>query len=416
METTLLLRKFMNLVHYDRPLNSLPFITIMIIGALGSINSGLVIFHEKLSQEKLLTALKENLLLIIVFSWIAIRGLKPSKPLKLVELIESDFLVSENELNGRDEKWRRLENYYNNKRDDMRGICEGFLKIIIIIFLGILSRNLVVQLTEDTNDETQDWPTPFVYWCPEGYDNYTFFLLIYTLHAILLLIMGMEGFCLQVSTCLAIERVIADFETINMLLRDMVDDFPDDEDYVDDQSVADESDIQVYRGDNCREKQDLRGDMGRIVRCHQKLNRNFKECAESCTYGIFSLSFIVCVDSVLSIFIMLKAVDLKTKVMFAITTLSANLLLLLIYGIGQRIINQNDIFRRCLSEVAWTDKPKWFKSSLHIMIGFANTDIQMKPYGIYVLNYETLKNILKASFTFGNFFYTMAVNSNQMIL
>ncbi|XP_039275527.1 uncharacterized protein LOC120349443 [Nilaparvata lugens] len=52
------------------------------------------------------------------------------------------------------------------------------------------------------------------------------------------------------------------------------------------------------------------------------------------------------------------------------------------------------------------DKPKWFKQTLVTMMIRANVDSEMKPYGIYTLNYVSFKDLMKATFSFGNVFYS----------
>ncbi|XP_039286398.1 uncharacterized protein LOC120351843 [Nilaparvata lugens] len=81
-------------------------------------------------------------------------------------------------------------------------------------------------------------------------------------------------------------------------------------------------------------------------------------------------------------------------------------LLLLVYYIGQRVTNQNDLFRRGLAKLQWIGKPIWFKRTLLIMMIKANTDIEIKPYSLYVLNLTSYKDIMKAAFTYGNIMYS----------
>ncbi|XP_039276389.1 uncharacterized protein LOC120349776 isoform X2 [Nilaparvata lugens] len=107
----------------------------------------------------------------------------------------------------------------------------------------------------------------------------------------------------------------------------------------------------------------------------------------------------------------MKANNIKIMVNFAVACIFINLIILFCYHHGQKIVNQNDRFRQSLTEVAWIDKPKWFRSALCIMMGRANIDNELKPYGVYILNHESFKNIIKAAFSFGNIIYSVKSNS-----
>ncbi|XP_039291469.1 uncharacterized protein LOC120353054 isoform X1 [Nilaparvata lugens] len=66
----------------------------------------------------------------------------------------------------------------------------------------------------------------------------------------------------------------------------------------------------------------------------------------------------------------------------------------------------NDTLRRALAELPWTDKPEWLKKNLHIMMTRANVDIEMRPFGVYTLNYMSFKDVMKTAYSFGNILYT----------
>ncbi|XP_039294259.1 odorant receptor 43a-like [Nilaparvata lugens] len=82
-----------------------------------------------------------------------------------------------------------------------------------------------------------------------------------------------------------------------------------------------------------------------------------------------------------------------------------NLILFTIYQNGQRIFNQNDRLRKSLLEIPWTGKPRWLRQTMHIMLTQANRDVQIKPYGIFVLNYMSFKDLMKFTFSVGNVLY-----------
>ncbi|XP_039290216.1 uncharacterized protein LOC111055497 isoform X2 [Nilaparvata lugens] len=214
----------------------------------------------------------------------------------------------------------------------------------------------------------------------------------------------------------------------------------------------------LYWTDDVNAEEKLRADTRLIVEFHQNLNRNQNDCATISGFSISVMSFLVALDTCFNIFLMLQneifrqnlaelpwidkphwfkqsmmtmmtranvdtqfkpygifvlnltsykdANDLQTSFNYAFACFFINLIVFFSYHTGQRIVNQNDILRRSLNDISWIDKPHWFKQSLHIMMARANVDTEMKPYGIYVLNYMSFKNIMKAALSFGHFLYT----------
>ncbi|RZF36603.1 hypothetical protein LSTR_LSTR007306 [Laodelphax striatellus] len=108
---------------------------------------------------------------------------------------------------------------------------------------------------------------------------------------------------------------------------------------------------------------------------------------------------------------MLKNNDVKKAVSFAFMFIIENLTLFFLYQNGQRIFNQNEVLRKYLAKLPWTNKPRWFRQTVHIMMTRANVDTEMKPYGIFVLNYVSFKDIMKFTFSVGNVLYTKKLRS-----
>ncbi|XP_039291470.1 uncharacterized protein LOC120353054 isoform X2 [Nilaparvata lugens] len=103
---------------------------------------------------------------------------------------------------------------------------------------------------------------------------------------------------------------------------------------------------------------------------------------------------------------MMKVDDFNKRVNFAVTFIVVGLATFFAYHNGQRVFNQNDTLRRALAELPWTDKPEWLKKNLHIMMTRANVDIEMRPFGVYTLNYMSFKDVMKTAYSFGNILYT----------
>ncbi|XP_039279239.1 uncharacterized protein LOC120350356 [Nilaparvata lugens] len=117
------------------------------------------------------------------------------------------------------------------------------------------------------------------------------------------------------------------------------------------------------------------------------------------------ISLLIAIDTCFNIYLMLQAQDPKIAMNYTASCFCNNSLLLLCYYSGQRISNQNEILRRCLADLPWTNKPLWFKQSMLIMMTRANVDTEINPYGVFVLNLMSYTDLMKAAFSFGNILY-----------
>ncbi|XP_039291530.1 uncharacterized protein LOC120353067 isoform X2 [Nilaparvata lugens] len=153
--------------------------------------------------------------------------------------------------------------------------------------------------------------------------------------------------------------------------------------------------------------------MARIVTCHQRIVRNSKTCADNSQSLICYLQMMIMTTSSVSVFLFLKATNVRVAVLSAFFFSFNSLILLFVYVNGQRIFNQNDKLRESLLEIPWVDKPRWLRQTMHIMLTQTNRDIQIKPYGIFTLNYMSYKDLMKFTFSIGNVLYRREQLVNQ---
>ncbi|XP_039292121.1 uncharacterized protein LOC120353248 [Nilaparvata lugens] len=411
MERTVFMRKYIDLVRYDRPYNSLPCILITIIGIIGALNSLMVILTEQESFEKRVLGVKEFLTITLIISNSLELALKPHKNTRLMELIEDEFLVNRIEFFRRDEKWKQFETYYNETKIQMEKTSKNIFAVFVVAYLGFINKSLFNELLRYSiglERNSIDLPAPYAYWSPTHVNQFEFFVYIYIFQSLMIFIYTIETYCIQISVSLATERLLADFGTIFILIEHLSKDFPEFE-------ITDRIRHETHQQDNENynvraQHENLKRDMSRIVRCHQRLIRNFKDCETNAGYAIIVISLVIFTNSCVDFFIILKGDNLMTKINYGVSCILINLVILYPYNTGQRIANQNEILRQSLTNLPWIDKPRWFKKTLQIMMIRVNVDIVMNPYGLHYLNYMSFKNIIKTSYTFGNFLFQTALN------
>ncbi|XP_022193728.2 uncharacterized protein LOC111051509 [Nilaparvata lugens] len=403
MECTRALRKYVELIAYDRPHNSIPFFFIITVGILEFVNNCMVILTERENKEKFLMGIKDLFMISAAFSIIMETSFNSQKAHKLLDLIEMECLVSRYRFVGLGQKFAKIEERYNEKKAAMERMYNNIFYVVVVVYFGAINRHLLSSLFEGSSElgKTRDWPTPFVYWCPAGYNTFTFFLFMYTFQSLMLLLCTISGGSVEIIVFLATEKVLADFETIVLLLDKITTEFPDF-----DFGEASGSPQTKQMNTLLTMNEELKRDMSIIVQCHQALNRNFKDCAEIPAFGILMNTFIISLDTIFNVYLMLKAQDLITSINYAAASFFINLIGFFRFHTGHGIVDQNDVFRQSVANLPWTNKPAWFKQMLIIMMGRANIDTEIKPYNIFVLNHKTFKNIMTSVFTYANFFYT----------
>ncbi|RZF36581.1 hypothetical protein LSTR_LSTR010692 [Laodelphax striatellus] len=339
MESTRFLLKFTNLVRYGTPLplNSLPLLSAIIAVSLLFTNLFMVILYEHDSTERRLKAMAEIVSVTSVFSCVVQRGLKPEYAIKLIELIEGELLEDCRILSVGRIKWERIYANYDKKRADMERLYRKMFMATTGIYFAYIGRNAFNQLLEGKNTSERKWPTPYIYWCPPGYDSYYIFIFLEILHIYVFSFMLAEAFCLMLSTCLATERVLADFQTIYMLIEDLSENFMERHIEFNQNYLQSNQEIEC---DSKNVMRDLENYMSLLIQCHQKLNSNFKYCAEYSAFGTLAITFPISVDTVISIYTMMKATNVKVFVNFAVACFFINLIILFCYHNGQKIVNQ----------------------------------------------------------------------------
>ncbi|RZF40049.1 hypothetical protein LSTR_LSTR002452 [Laodelphax striatellus] len=216
-----------------------------------------------------------------------------------------------------------------------------------------------------------------------------------------------EGVLIFNSFYLFSEKILTDFEIFYILLGKLVEDFPKTNIKVSNGSVENsvenlnvneleylnqELKGRIYNT-HLSSNMNLKIDMRRIVALHQDINRNIRICAYNSAYMVSIANFSVLIYGCTYAYLMLTSNDPKKTIHYAMMFILMNVTSFNAYNNGQRIFNQNDIQRRKLTELPWTDKPLWFKQTLHIMMTRANVDIEMRPYGIYTLNYMSFTEL-----------------------
>ncbi|RZF49284.1 hypothetical protein LSTR_LSTR013373 [Laodelphax striatellus] len=397
MESTKFMKKYLALLRLKEPRKSIPFFCYLIICFLTLRGIWEAIITEQDNDKALMTTSMMIGQITMIFLTIKNR-VSPKNVMELINLVEEDFFVSRNDFVGRDNYGERIEQVNKQTERSMQITYQVIKLTVNIICWGFLLRNVTLYLLGIpiySDNQSEPWLTPFLWRIKD--DNIVpvaFFVYVYALHTIVIIMMHLEVYLVIATVVLSTERFLGDIDTFYQLLESFCQDFAGNED-----KSVEENDSALMRGN-------LKRDMDRLVQCHQRITRNNKICNDNSAFMISAIILPITTDSCVNTYFLLKSNEVKKAVTSAITFLLINLCIFLFYLNGQRIFNQSEIVRKSLAELPWTDKPRWLRQTVLIMLTRANVDLEMRPYGIFVLNYMSFKDYMKFMFSVGNVLYS----------
>ncbi|XP_039285598.1 uncharacterized protein LOC120351693 [Nilaparvata lugens] len=285
---------------------------------------------------------------------------------------------------------------------------------IILVLAFCAASTLVVRfsilrlLESDPEDRLRGFPTPYVSYIPPEFDQLSFVAYIFILHFLMMISFTFEGFTAYTALLQSVKKLLSDYENIYILLDDIKHSPSSSQ-----EKEFTSNEKQIQRVDNVNDEEDLRKKMRLIVNYHHYINRSFEKCVRCSEYPLTVFSFLMIMDSCINIYFMMQARNPNVAMSLGSSFLLNNSILLLCYYSGQQISNQNEIFRGHVAELPWINKPKWFKQSMIIMMNRANVDTEIKPYGVFILNLTSYKDLMKAAFSLGNILYTQKMTRKE---
>ncbi|XP_075235993.1 odorant receptor 43a-like isoform X2 [Lycorma delicatula] len=75
-------------------------------------------------------------------------------------------------------------------------------------------------------------------------------------------------------------------------------------------------------------------------------------------------------------------------------------------------LTKDENIYRSITAISWYDKPQWFKKCLLLMITRANKKIEVKPYGLYVVNLRNFSKVMNAAYSYFNLISNITKNRN----
>ncbi|XP_075236383.1 odorant receptor 67a-like [Lycorma delicatula] len=108
----------------------------------------------------------------------------------------------------------------------------------------------------------------------------------------------------------------------------------------------------------------------------------YKSVNESLSISSLFIYAAICLLTCISLFWIAEASSVVKMVEYSLF-LSAGVLVLYFYlSNGQRVVDESENMRRALFACNWVDKPKWFKTSILLMMIRSAKTLELKPFGL----------------------------------
>ncbi|XP_039283634.1 uncharacterized protein LOC120351241 isoform X1 [Nilaparvata lugens] len=141
-----------------------------------------------------------------------------------------------------------------------------------------------------------------------------------------------------------------------------------------------------------------------LVKSHVDLANDIKslnKCINGLAVGYMN---VMALQICMYLFCLLEFDDIVTRLKYAFCILFVIMVMSVCTSFGQRIINAGDILSWELYNCPWLEMPNWFKRSLLLMMTRSMRKMELKPYGLYVLDLRCLTSIVNATYSYFNFF------------
>ncbi|RZF32677.1 hypothetical protein LSTR_LSTR004105 [Laodelphax striatellus] len=171
-------------------------------------------------------------------------------------------------------------------------------------------------------------------------------------------------------------------------------------------SASGQESILVYKSDTKHvqgnDDDKLRQFFASVIQHHQHILRSMTLLSKHLKLVIVTFINIYGLQTCLYMIFLMKMKETGIRMKYAFIYMVIMVIMYSCTKSGQVIKNKGDEIRMAFYESAWVNKPQWMKRSLLVMMTKAIEPVELKPFGLYVLDLNCMANILKATYTYFN--------------
>ncbi|RZF42613.1 hypothetical protein LSTR_LSTR001408 [Laodelphax striatellus] len=399
-ERFLIIRNVVNMTNY---LNSseyyvfLRYLTDVVI-VYNVINLSFAISHFWNDNHKKLLAVKE---LNVSFYAVCLR-MTTKEVLPLCELVES-FCADKITfyLNDRSEKQKKIRDARIGrlKNLDKMNIRYTVVLIFFSVIVPLLQSVYTVFISGKYYDIQDLQPILFSYY-PEDYKSLKMHFTVQAFIGIFLIVEELQMYCIFTAVYMASYTLTDEFDLLFTCLEEI------------DQNIRDFSHVKrsikldtTYERYKSTYENQLFVFLAKIVDHHSSIYSNVELLSRR--IGSLCLGTINAWTFQLFVCVMLVYInkDTATRIKFVFLALAIVVLMIMCASIGQTISDKGEKLRKTLWECSWVDKPEWFKKAILVMMKRSTRPLEIRPFGLYVLDLRRFAVILNGMYSYFNVVY-----------
>ncbi|RZF39041.1 hypothetical protein LSTR_LSTR009601 [Laodelphax striatellus] len=363
----------------------------------------------------------KDIVLVISLTMVGLEyAFSNKKIMSLIEIIDGKFL------------YERLHGSMHSKSDEIKlgakniniEICEVIEKAwhsiedldriimnsvrIVTLFLDLTPFFINILIILNTGIEKitiKDLKLPFFFLYPKGYDKITVYLVMYAIDSLFIYFIYVLAYCALATVTIGAQKTATDLELFRMCLKCFTN---DDGDSLWPNSNGNQMKrskicgIRIDKNDNNQTSDEDIEYLAIVITYHQMICRQVRVLESNGGLVTTLANFCIGLQTSVCLFLFQETNNVIMKTACAFMLFFNGLLLFFYCSSGQKIIDENELLRKQLAKVVWWNKPRKFQTSLLLIMTRANHDLYVKPYGIYVLNYNVFRNVLNASYSYLN--------------
>ncbi|XP_022195496.2 uncharacterized protein LOC111052972 [Nilaparvata lugens] len=258
------------------------------------------------------------------------------------------------------------------------------------------------QISSGDQLDVTELSLPISFWYPEKYANLFVYSALSALQMFYVYLFAGYVYCDLTSSFMALKITIYDLKFLCLTVEEWDKKVKDVEGGMKIREDEGGKYVQENKEGNGDDTSLIRSNIVSVIKLHDmicrrssSMNRDFEMI-----YTIYNNT--ICFQICVCLYMSAKMDDLilKAQNILHIIPLAGILFVYCFYS--QEILNEGEKFKAKLWESSFVDKPKWYRSSMLIIMIRNAKELEMKPFGVYALNLRTFSVVMKAAYSYFN--------------
>ncbi|XP_039295449.1 uncharacterized protein LOC120353958 [Nilaparvata lugens] len=236
-------------------------------------------------------------------------------------------------------------------------------------------------------------PINFLY--PEEYANLATYIFLYALQTLYMYLFAGYMYCTLTSGLMAMKTTIYDMKELCLTVKEW-----------DLHQNGFGRQIQSYGVSSLSteftDSKLLKSSLINVIKIHELICWKASNLNKNLEMMYTILNNTICFQICVCLYSASKMEDFVLKIEHILLVLPMASILFLYCFSAQQLLNEGENLRTALWESAFVDKPKWYKSSFFMIMIRNNKDLEIKPFGFYVLNLKTFATVMNAAYSYFN--------------